>query len=316
MAQGGGKSPAKQPGGGRAGKSVPQLIEEEGRKLLDGGLNDDETCVVCGHLAMLTSSQPEEAPMQTLKDVLPRLMDLLSGSQQEATLQNAIAALAGSCALDPQLAEAAYNAGLVGRVCALLKENSSIRAIMASDNAPSEAPEASPHAGTRTNLAVLVSSLAQSWPDAGTALLENGAVAAVLDSLDLREDREVVAAACDALCQLCTAEGVRPGLRGAGAVGAAARVLSTDDAELAIRALLAIGMLVGRVKEEQRAALEELAGAPGAVAALVRWMRGADGDCQSVARDLFQGMSAEEGLKEQVLAALRAQEAGTDTFVN
>jgi hypothetical protein len=109
-------------------------------------------------------------------------------------------------------------------------------------------------------------------------------------------------AAADALCHLATQEALNERLAAAGAVQALCSVLGAADQEVAVRALMGLGMLLPKSEANQAAA----AAVPGALLHIMRQMRQQeDPDCHIIARDLFALLARNPDVKAQVAEALR-----------
>lgn len=134
-------------------------------------------------------------------------------------------------------------------------------------------------------------------------------LSAVLGAASPQRPEQLQAAAVEALCAVCSAgPQQQQHMLAAGALEAAASLLATPSADVAVLALMVLGMLVTPERPEAQAAL---AAAPLALQQLLALMtQSADADCRVIARDLLgvlRGGSPETKL--QVEAALRQRAA-------
>ena len=176
--------------------------------------------------------------------------------------------------------------------------------------------------GLQLNLLVLLGTLGEAAETTAQLVLDAGGLQQLLARAAPGSPPQLQEAAVDGVCKLCSsfapakdaaaAAGAIPALaallgggggQGGGAGGGAQGSSSMD---VTVRALLAIGMLVGGQPARQL----ELAGAPGAVGALLRLMRQQeDGDAQQIAAGLFRELASNAEAKGALAAALKEQQA-------
>lgn len=90
-----------------------------------------------------------------------------------------------------------------------------------------------------------------------------------------------------------------------GAIPILSKALLGGQQEVKVRALLALGMLLGGDAARQA----ELAAQPGALAELLSLMRQTDdADCQQISSSLFKELAKNAGVKDRLTEALRASQ--------
>ncbi|GAB4821996.1 hypothetical protein N2152v2_009042 [Parachlorella kessleri] len=164
------------------------------------------------------------------------------------------------------------------------------------------------------NLLAAVGGLAEGSPAGALSVVQAGGVEAILEKCGSQQQQQqqqheaqLQEAAVDALCKLLGhGEEMRIVVAGAGGIPLLASLLGqTRSAEVRVRCLLALGMLVGGSPEHQ----QQLAAAPGAAAHLVALMRQADdADCQQIAASIFAELAKNPGAKEGIAAALKGSQ--------
>lgn len=134
-------------------------------------------------------------------------------------------------------------------------------------------------AGLQLNLLVLLGTLGEASGETAQLVLDAGGMEALLARADPQASEQLQEAAADGVCKLaanCAA--AKDAAAAAGAIPRLAALLG-GSADVCVRALLGLGMLVGGSPERQL----ELAAVPGAVSAILRLMRQQDdADVQQV----------------------------------
>lgn len=163
-------------------------------------------------------------------------------------------------------------------------------------------------ASLQLNLLVLLGTLGEASDSTCQSVLDAGGVDQLLRRADPQVGEQLREAAMDSLCKLAAnSAAAKDAAAAAGAVPAMAALLGGEgSAEVRVRALLCLGMLVSGSSTRQ----VQLAGTPGAGAALLRLMRQHDdSDCQQVAAGLFKELAGNGEAKQAITAALQEQQA-------
>lgn len=204
--------------------------------------------------------------------------------------RNAAAALGACLESSDTAVESCVENGAAQRATALLKEGGT------------------QDASLQLNLVVLLGTLCEANDRTCQDVLDAGGAEQLLRRADPQASEQLREAAVDGLCKLASSSAAaKDAAAAAGAVPALAGLLGGDgSAEVGVRALLCLGMLVGGSPARQ----EQLAGTPGAVAALLRLMRQHDdGDCQQIAAGVFRELAGNGEAKQAIAAALKEQQA-------
>lgn len=221
----------------------------------------------------------------------PALVGLMLPGKDAGLLTNVLTACAAFAGGGPagaqQLSEANFAASWARMVQPL------VAAIAAVPPATAAAAAAPPGAGT------------VAATGAGGETAESAASADEPDAGP--EPLALLEASLDPLCKLATMPECRPALVQAGVIPLLASILASSlDAEVVVRTLLALGMLVG-----EGAGLQELASDESAMTALTGLMRQTDDeDCRQLAAGLFKALGSAAGTKGVLLRVLQQQQQG------
>jgi len=302
-------------------RSVHELLEEELETLVTVSDATEENRIKnLAHIAMLSSTQPEINRENVIK-ALPTLLELMSDSLPGSKLQlNAMASLSGLAVLDEAITEAMLDRGVVDRL----------------KTSVLPACEDKRHgSGLRMNVAVMTSALVQGSSRAGDLLVDAGLVQLCLDMIvapllnnhgvedhATGADVELVEAACDVLCQMCsTSPALKTRLWELGGLEACARGMmwsENNNMDVCVRALMALGMFLGGDSDEEKTTrLQRLCNFPGAITQLVRLMRqDTDPDCAAISRQIFAALASHPALKDQAVAAMRLNDHQQQAFLH
>jgi hypothetical protein len=158
------------------------------------------------------------------------------------------------------------------------------------------------------NLLVLLGTLCEASPAACQRVASSGGLQQLLRFADSQHSQQLQEAAVDGCCKLAASGNAgKDAAAAAGAIPRLAALLTTPGvgAEVRVRALLCLGMLIGGSPARQL----QLADAPGAVAALLRLLRQHDDhDCHQIAAGLFKELASNAEAKEAIAAALKEQQ--------
>ena len=204
-------------------------------------LGGDPTQAAQAALAVCMLCAREAAPPSSLVAAVEPLVALLGSEHSAALQQNACAALSGLCAAVAGAREEVAAHGGAQRICALLRLTGAVRA-----NALETAAVLAAGGGLGLD-AVLVADI----PSTVVALLQSA-----VDGSDAE-------AAADVLCSLAAEPPARPALLQAGAVPLLAELMQHGSAELRMRALLCLSMILAL-----RPAAHAFLAVPGALAKL------------------------------------------------
>lgn len=166
--------------------------------------------------------------------------------------------------------------------------------------------------GLQLNLMVLLGTLGEASEATAQLVLDAGGLQQLLGRAQPAASEQLQEAAVDAVCKLAAnSSAAKDAAAAAGAIPTLAALLSSSgggdsSAEVRVRALLALGMLVG----DNPARQVELAAAPGAVMSILCLMRQQDdADAQQIAAGLFKELAANAEAKGALAAALKEQQA-------
>lgn len=140
--------------------------------------------------------------------------------------------------------------------------------------------------------------------EAAQAVLNQQGVEALISVLDPALDATLQEAGVDSVCKLAAAPESRQQLLQQGVLPAVAKLLHSHHSEVHVRALLALGMLVGSSQDNQT----KLANIDGALSRLlVLRLQHDDEDSKHIADGIVAAMLKNPSCKQQLTAALRAQ---------
>ena len=163
--------------------------------------------------------------------------------------------------------------------------------------------------GLQLNLLVLLGTLGEAGEATLQSVLDAGGLQQLLARADPQQSEQLQEASVDALCKLAANSGAAKDAAAAGgAIPRLAALLGSGGGgpEVRVRALLCLGMLIGGSPGRQL----ELAGAPGAVTAVLALMRQQDdADCQQIAGGLFKELASNAEAKGAIAEALKQQQA-------
>jgi len=271
-------------------------------KHLDAGSPPADQAASCATIAILCS-QP--TPPENLDGVSAKLLNLVSCSE-EGVKPNAIAAISAALEISEQFCKEAIAGGAAQKLVSLLTATDAASTGTASSTDQQKKTEVSASRQIILNSLTALGGLGECSEEGLTSVLNAGGVPAVVAYCKPGNGDVIVQeAAVDAICKLMsTGSGAKEAAEQAGIVSKLAKLLSTDqkDAEITVRALLGLGMIMAGSKHAQL----ELASAPGAVGALLTLMRqGDDGDIQHIAAGLFSGLASAPAAKDALAAAMR-----------
>ncbi|KAK9811407.1 hypothetical protein WJX72_003430 [[Myrmecia] bisecta] len=250
--------------------------------------NTDIQQVAAACIAIVLLSPRLETNCACLEQATPKLIQLLSSNNQ-AVQKNACAALTALVTNSLPYWQLA------------VAHNVAQQAVSVASNAK--------HPDLKLNFANLLGAVAEGGEAGAKAVLKAGGADPVFELLGVKLDEALQEAGVDAVCKLATNEAVRPELSKLGAIEKLAAMLQSSSKEVAVRTLLALGMLLGDNKENQK----RLASFPGAVQSLTELMRQQDDeDCRQITRGIFATLSKNDDVKAEMAAALQADTASAE----
>ena len=258
----------------------------------------------CAAFAQLATRAPIPA---TFRGAVPAVLSVVERRDEHgfdvAARESAVAALVALCACVEGAAEDAVANGAVAKLLAAA-------AVEADRRLDLNALECLRVLATaRAASAALVADDAAM--DAAFAFVAERAVPGSGPDPNLTRADPVAAAALDLLCGLASKRSDEGAARRAvverGAVGVLAEALAaTRDDEVAVRALLGLAMTTNEGAQQA-----ELAAAPGAAAATLRFAKSTDRDVAEVAKRMWARLGSNADLKPTLAAALRESVAET-----
>jgi len=280
---------------------------------------DDEASVLARQMLLLVQNS-DQLPIEVGKAVAP-LMRMLKARQDEAVAGNVLAALAALVVRsEPEcdMGKEALELGALAEVERLMGHSDAL--LEAAGGKGAAEGERDPRllgSQIRTNSVVLLHALAHACPAAADPVLAGRPVRRVGEMLATGEAPANLRTVClDIFAHLVSSKGDagKAVARECGILGVVSRMIAAaqpeEDAELSVRALLVAGLLLperdGEGGPKNGGNLREMAATEGCVDGLVRLCRNRDSDCHAIAVTILREMSADEGLKDQVEAALQA----------
>lgn len=220
---------------------------------------------------------------EKLQKSLLVLMQMMCDFRFPALQQNACAALTGALISDKGCVQAALAAGLSSQTLQLLRD--------ASDMA------------FQRNLISLLGAIAESSYEGLHDFLSSGAMEAILEAGNSDTQGELQHDVCDVICKVGTDPDSRRDLVEVGAVDYLGKSLQSKDAEVQVRSLLSLAMLLEGDDEAQM----RLLGADGVVCALFRIVRdaAAESDSKALAQSLITEFTKREDMKLIMMQQLR-----------
>ncbi|PRW59849.1 importin subunit alpha-7 [Chlorella sorokiniana] len=259
-------------------------------------LTSEDSKAVAASTATLTLMLQSTPLPADLSAVVQRAAELLEAG--DVALQRNAAALISACL---ESSDSAIQAAIEARVAE--------RAVSLLEGGVADG-------GLQLNLLVLLGTLGEAAEETAQIVLDAGGLEQLLARADPAQPEQLQEAVVDGLCKL--AANHPPAKDAAAAAGAIPRLAallggsggggggSSSGAEVQVRALLALGMLAGGSPERQL----ELAGAQGAVLALLRLMRQQDdADMQQIAAGIFKDLATNADAKDAIAQALKEQQA-------
>ncbi|DBA73989.1 TPA: hypothetical protein ACH3X1_010815 [Trebouxia sp. C0004] len=156
----------------------------------------------------------------------------------------------------------------------------------------------------RITCAEVMGAVGHANAEAAQAVLNQQGVEALISVLDPELDATLQEAGVDSVCKLAAAPESRQQLVHQGVLPAVAKLLQSNCSEVHVRALLALGMLVGSSQDNQT----KLANIDGALSGLlVLRLQQDDEDSKHIADGIVAAMLKNPGCKQQLTAALKAQ---------